>query len=733
MSSPVDEAGEARLRPTAAPAGGDRLDALEQQVRQLTSRLAGWVEAQLVQALDDRREDMKALRAELQAVVNEQLAGVRAEAASVLSVATRRLQVAQEQLGERLDAVAARSADAAAHALAVTGQSVADAERLEILEEYVGDRLAVVRDEMRRDLRSFAEEQAKAVALLRNEVAEGPSRVEGFEQRMRAAMVRLTDAFEARLVEIAGARDSALQGVRAELVGRLDALGLDAAKGAEALASVQESVAEAAARTAALDREVDAAVARLTEAFEVQVGHLESARAGDLSTLRAEATDAVSSLGARIDEVATRSATVAGEVAVLRDGYDASASRTEELEQRVKAAVGRLAESVEGRLGELARAQSADAEAMSAGLRATFDASAAELRAELETASSGLRSRFGPLHERLDAIERQQRDAGKQTTELIETRLADVVERRRVEFDGLRQELEESVAAQLRDGRSEIGTVVSDAHRRFVVSVDALQDRMNDVAEQSRTASGAVAGLETLRETVVSDGRRIEALEIHTRRTDARLGEVVAAKLGEVAGQRDTELSAMREDLRTSVDSVRVHLRSALDSHLAETREEVTLALGQARADVAAGAAQLRQAEGRLGEAVAAKLAEVDVAASRVGDADAAVTALAKRVAKALDESDRKVAGLTEQVGPLVKAARAEAGALAPLRSDVRHLQAQVAELGELVAELRPKRKAVAAKPAPVKKTAPVKKAAPAAKKAVPAKKAPAPRRRPTQ
>src|SRR4051812_28330673 len=113
MSAPVDEAGQATPRAVAATAGADRIEVLEEQVRQLTSRLAGWVEAQLVQALDDRRQEMEALRSELQAVVDEQFAGVRAEAGSVRS--------AQGELSERLDAMAARSADAAAHALAGTG------------------------------------------------------------------------------------------------------------------------------------------------------------------------------------------------------------------------------------------------------------------------------------------------------------------------------------------------------------------------------------------------------------------------------------------------------------------------------------------------------------------------------------------------------------------------------------------------------------------------------------
>src|SRR4051794_6949867 len=102
MSSPVDEA-----RSAGPMAGVDRRGALEPRVHGLTSRLASWVESQLVQALDDRRDDMTALRSELQAVVNEELDGFRAESASVVAVATLRLEAAQKQLGERLDEVAA--------------------------------------------------------------------------------------------------------------------------------------------------------------------------------------------------------------------------------------------------------------------------------------------------------------------------------------------------------------------------------------------------------------------------------------------------------------------------------------------------------------------------------------------------------------------------------------------------------------------------------------------------
>jgi uncharacterized membrane protein len=77
------------------------------------------------------------------------------------------------------------------------------------------------------------------------------------------------------------------------------------------------------------------------------------------------------------------------------------------------------------------------------------------------------------------------------------------------------------------------------------------------------------------------------------------------------------------------------------------------------------------------------------------------IAALQRRVAKVQDQVEKRVASVAEQVDALTTAAASEVGTLAPLRSDLRRLQAQVAELAELVAELRPRRKPPAA---PVKK-----------------------------
>ncbi len=748
------DVGRPPRRPDAAPGDADRLEALEQHVRQLTSRLAGWVEAQLVQALDDRRDDMKALRAELQVVVNEQLAGVRAEASSVLIVTTRRLEVAQEQLSARLDAVAERAADAAARAVALSGTSSTDAERLELLEEQVDQRLALVPDLVKAQVAAAAERQRALVGaartelealfdervadvasasatrvsaiqerlgtmsaglnarlddvagqaavaaddaeILRAEAAAGPGRVEAFEQRVKAAMGRLTDSVEARLAEVNAGRESELEVLRTGLTERLDSL----------------------------EQRVAAGMSRLDESLESRVGALSAARDAEVATLRAEDAASSAALARRLDGMTLDTAAVVESVAALRSDAQGGTARLDELEQRVKGAVGRLAESVESRLTELSADRSA------------------ELRAELDTTTSALGARFGQVHERIDAVERQSGGAGR-IDAMVEAKLTEVVERRRAELESVRSELEEALDTQLRQARTEIGTAVADAHRRFVVTVDELDERMHTVAGQAADAEAAVARFELMEETVSSDGRRIEALEVHTRRTDARLGQVIDEKLAELAGERGADL-----------DGAQRRLRDALDAHLVETRAEVTLALGDGREQLAAGAAALDERHAELDaqatdaavrlealvasvevalsegeervaqtmdarlailDTVAAKVATIDTVAARLATLDdlvarvgrgrtettAGIAALQRQVAKVQDQVEKRVASVSEQVDALATAAAGEVGTLAPLRSDLHRLQAQVTELAEVVAELRPRRKPPAA---PVKK-----------------------------
>lgn len=391
-----------------APGDVDRLEALEQQVRQLTSRLAGWVEAQLVQAVDDRRNDMKALRSELQVILNEQLAGMRAEASSVLSVATRRLEVGQEQLTERLDAVAERAADAAATAMALSSSPSGDSERLDAL-----------------------------------------------EQRVRSAMSRLSDSVETRLTELDKARQSELDALRSQLRAiddrvsqqasaaglsalstrldqRLDEVGGQVAAAADRVASLSAEVDAGPARIDAFEQRVKAAMVRLTDSVELRLAETATTRSSDLVGLRSELTKRIdemartrSNVTGRVDAVAQRISAVADDLGALRVEVKAGMARNDELEKRVKAAIGRLADSVEtkladfaaqsteentARLAEVAEQRRGELEAFNASVQATLRESEVRLRQMIQVnrgdfeAIAGRVAKLSTVTEKVDAL-----------------------------------------------------------------------------------------------------------------------------------------------------------------------------------------------------------------------------------------------------------------------------------------------------------------------------------------
>ena len=606
--SAVDESAEPSRRPEVADV--DRLDALEQQVRQLTSRLAGWVEAQLVQSLEDRRNDMQALRTELQVVVSEQLAEIRAEQAAMLGAAASRAEEVPAQLTE--------------------------------VEERVARRLAELHDQVEARISSSAERQRADAEAVRSELlgslSDTSRRPDGLELRVRAAMSRLSESVESKLAEVGTARQGEIDGLRAET----------------------------------------------SKALSQQAG---------------------------------------------------------------------------------------------------------ELRADIATTATALRARFSQAQERIDEVERKYGEAEAHVAALVETKLSEVVDRRRTEFDQLKWELQEDLGKQVADARAEIGTTVSEAHRRFLLSVERLDERMVAVSEES---ASLVDRLEAVHEAVAAGGRRIEALEIHTRRTDERLTELVEGKLAEIAGERLAELEEFRGQLRT-----------ALDNHLADTRVEVSMTagaareeLGKARAEVAGAREELDERQARLESLTVAAQDRLREAAARTAALEAERQASLDRevshavarleslglsvqdrlreaearaagavegrlseldpVARQVEECRAEVAGLAEQFRAVAEATRkaafAEEGMLAPLRSDVRRLQDQVAELAELMYEVRPRRKPApagtaggpvlpAVRPvrkaptvaqAAVPKKAAVVKKARATKKARAAKKA-APRRRTAQ
>jgi chaperonin cofactor prefoldin len=587
-ATPRDEPGP----PGAVAADLDRLEALEDQLRHMASRLAGWVEAQLARSVDDRRAEFDALRAEVLESVEARVSGIPAAGGTPVAV------------------------DPGAGAW-----------------------------------------------------------VEAFEQRVKAAVGRLNDSVETRLAETTTARAAELDALRSAFADRLDRLEREGAATAESLGALLLSSRANAERTAALEEQAKAAVARLEQSVD--------ARTEALVAQVAAANDAVAALQAE-----------AG----------AGPARADLLEQRVRSAMGRLAESVEARLAEAAAARAGDL----ASVRADLEAQADDLRTEIETVASAARARASQALDRLDAVEAREREAGDRLEAMVEAKLVEVVERRRAEFDALRRDVEESVALQVSEARTEISTVVADAHRRFVVSVDGLEERMVAVSEQSAAAQAAVARVEAMPEAVVSDGRRIEALEEHTRRTDARLSDLVDAKLAERAADRLAEIAGVRDQLRTSVDA-----------HLADIRAEVAFTLGEGRAEVAAATNRVDEAAatvGALGAALENSLREAE--RSRADDTQARQYGLAVVAAEAAEgraELREQLDALAAQVAALAKTAATEGGVLAPLRSDIRLLQEQLAELAETVEGIRPRRKAPAPARTPARRVLP-----PAPKKAAP-------------
>lgn len=112
-----DEIAEQSRPPANGTGDVDRVEALEHQVRQFMGRLAGWVESQLIQAVDGRRSDLRALRAELQFALSEQASEpIALLAASIEENAARapafeeRVQSAVRRFGESLEATLAESA-----------------------------------------------------------------------------------------------------------------------------------------------------------------------------------------------------------------------------------------------------------------------------------------------------------------------------------------------------------------------------------------------------------------------------------------------------------------------------------------------------------------------------------------------------------------------------------------------------------------------------------------------
>ncbi len=652
------------------PRDVDRLEALEQQVRQLTSRLAGWVEAQLVQALDDRRNDLKALRSELLVVVSEQLAGMRAETASILSVATRRLDVGQEQLGERLEAVEHRDARAAAGVEARPARG------------------------------------------------QGTAAADGLEQRVRQAMSRLTESVEAELVELRTARQTDADLLRRELT-----------------ALVDERLAEVASRSGA-------GMAAVQDRWGQQLA----------------------ALAERVDGASRQAASAVAGVGASGSEAVAATARIEAFEHRVKSAMGRLTDSVETRLAESAAGRATELDGLRADLGGRLETATIEAGRARE-AAAGAGERAEAAGQRVEALEQQVRAAIARLGESVEAKTAELAASTAAGGQALRADLRTETGRQLREARAEMATAMDATHKRLAQSQEKIDERLRAMAGQVASVAGSVEILDT---TVASDGSRLEALELHTRRTDAKLTDLVEERFATLASARGEELDRFRDELRNEISTAvaraeaqGAELRAAVDRSAAAARDELASTVELARSALAAGAERVEaqreelraQVAGQVSDAAAELAAVLDAAraevasgtvrleegqrelGTRLAEAAAAseaqsalqeaVAALGRRADRAQDRA-RKISDRIDQLAAdLARAGSAESAALAPLRSDVRALQAQVAELAEALSARPSPRKAALAVAAPpaAKVTAAEKAQAVAARKAaIPAK-----------
>lgn len=742
----MDEIGQRPGVAGPSPDDGDRLEALERQVRQLMGRLAGWVESQLVQAVEDRRRDLRTLRAELQAGLDEQVAGARAEAASMLTVATRRLGVNHDELGERLQGVTRQAEQASERAVALGASAEAEAARTEAFEERVRSamgrltesvetRLAesaacrsadldVVRSELHAAIDERMEQSRAANASMLAPVAERLEAVAGeasrtagdvaaltassaaeaarsevFEERVRAAMFRLTESVDARLAEAASSRQAdgdamrrevlasmearmpTLEAFRAELQSALDErlreIASQAATAKEGVVALAASAEAESARTEAFEERVRAAIVRLTESVDVRLAEAATGREADVEGLRGEwraAIDAGRDTVLEAFQAQLRPA-LDERLRAISASVEAQEARSEALEERVRSVVSRLTDSVEA-LALASGSRPQELEAFRAELQAALDSrleaasrqttdGLASLIASLEAETARteafehrVRSAMGRLAESVDtqlarAADERQADldalrSGLQVTlaaqlgdkvgEHVDGRLAEVVELRRSEFDSLRAELQGALAQQLSEARSQIAAAVAGANRRFVRANEQLSERVEAV---SRRTAGSAEKVDRLAEIV-----------------EARMAAMTATMPGdpgaEVAALRTDLESQVRAQMTTSAAEAAEAERRLLASH-GRVEKRVTELAGQvaaaaARFDVVGASLEAdedrlggleeraRQTEERLAQAVEARLAEsVERSAAEVG-------ALSAELARARSELDTTAA-----------------------------------------------------------------------------------------
>jgi heparin binding hemagglutinin HbhA len=289
-------------------------------------------------------------------------------------------------------------------------------------------------------------------------------------------------------------------------------------------------------------------------------------------------------------------------------------------------------------------------------------------------------------------------------TDSVETRMTEAATTRSADVDGLRSEMTKRIEELQRTGST-------------------IRERVDAVVQQTSAVADDVGAL---RVEAKAGTARNDELEKRVKAAVGRLAASVETRLAEFAAQSTEETTTQ---LAQMADQRRAELEDTVTARLQEMRDEIRAAADKTQAQLDALDASvpvaLRDAEARLRQAMQAKQGDLEAVATRVAKArtemNATLASVHRKLARTEDLVERRLAVVGDQVDALTKTAATEVGSLAPLRSDLRRLQGQVAELAEVVAELRPKRKAPAKKAA----ASPAKKVAAAPAKKATAKKAP--------
>src|SRR5579885_974716 len=282
------------------------------------SRLAGWVETQLVEAIDDRRRDLTALRSETAAELDALRAAIAAGRTAAPDGVEQRVRQAMNRLAETVEAQLAelgaqREAELGALrrelAAELDERVLAAGSRTASALTGVQDRVAATDSRFSERVAELAAEAAAAsagVAALTAEAETATARTEGFEQRVKAAMGRLSDSLEARLTEAATKRQQELDAFRAELVARTDALAADAARAREIAGRVEGDTAKGGERVGVLEQQLRAALDRATASMDAKLAEQAAAAKTEREEARAEIEAAVARQVAELrEEIAT--------------------------------------------------------------------------------------------------------------------------------------------------------------------------------------------------------------------------------------------------------------------------------------------------------------------------------------------------------------------------------------------------------------------------------------------